>query len=336
MAQASSRRKAKNASQTGMIPLGHDHQRMLSAIMQTWILITFCSAFLQNLRSVFQKQLKTKMGTTGATFVRFGFGVPFSLFYLGFQIFVLKDPLPAPNWAFALWEVVGAVSQIMATFILVHMFSLRNFAVGTAYSRTEPAQAALFALIFLGERVNIPTMLAISITVVGVMLISVARTDISWKSLGVSISSRTSLLGLLSGTLFGLSAVAYRSASLSLASSLEVPNYIMQASYTATVVIVLQTVIMLIWIILREPGELVKIRKAWALSLAVGFVGATGSFGWFMAMTLQQAAIVKALAQVEMLFTFASSVFIFKEQINRYEVAGCLLIVFGILALLLV
>jgi drug/metabolite transporter (DMT)-like permease len=93
---------------------------------------------------------------------------------------------------------------------------------------------------------------------------------------------------------------------------------------------------MLIWIILREPGELVKIRKAWALSLAVGFVGATGSFGWFMAMTLQQAAIVKALAQVEMLFTFASSVFIFKEQINRYEVAGCLLIVFGILALLLV
>jgi len=304
--------------------------------METWILITFCSAFLQNLRSVFQKQLKTIMGTTGATFVRFGFGVPFSLFYLGFQVFVLKDQLPTPNWTFAMWEVVGALSQIMATFILVHMFSLRNFAVGTAYSRTEPAQAALFALIFLGERVNIPTLLAISISVVGVMLISVARTEISWKSLGVSITSRTSLLGLLSGTLFGISAVAYRSASLSLASSLDVPNYIMQASYTSTVVIILQTVIMLIWILIREPQELIKMRKAWVLSLAVGFVGATGSFGWFMAMTLQQAAIVKALAQVEMLFTFASSVFIFKEQINRYEVAGCLLIVFGILALLLI
>ena len=335
MAQAARVGKAKNAGLPCINVDGLGRFQMLCAIMQTWILITFCSAFLQNLRSVLQKHLKTKMGTTGATFVRFGFGVPFSLAYLGFQVFVLKDQLPTPNWSFAMWEVVGALSQIMATFLLVHMFSYRNFAVGTAYSRTEPAQAALFALIFLGERVNVPTMLAISISVVGVMLISVARTEISWKSLGTSITSRTAQIGLLSGTLFGISAVAYRSASLSLASSLDVPNYIMQASYTSTVVIILQTAIMLVWIVLKEPGELIKMRKAWVISLAVGFVGATGSFGWFMAMTLQHAAVVKALAQVEMLFTFASSVFIFKEHINRYEIAGCLLIVFGILALLL-
>ena len=53
-----------------------------------------------------------------------------------------------------------------------------------------------------------------------------------------------------------------------------------------------------------------------------------------MAMTLQQAAIVKSLAQIEMLFTFASSVFLFREKINRLEVAGCLLIVAGIVALI--
>ena len=58
------------------------------------------------------------------------------------------------------------------------------------------------------------------------------------------------------------------------------------------------------------------------------------SFGWFMAMTLQQAAIVKSLAQIEMLFTMASSVFLFREKINRLEVAGCLLIVAGIVALI--
>jgi drug/metabolite transporter (DMT)-like permease len=70
--------------------------------------------------------------------------------------------------------------------------------------------------------------------------------------------------------------------------------------------------------------------------LFVGLVGASASFGWLMAMTLQQAAVVKALAQIEMLFTFASSIFFFKEKINALETAGCLLIVGGILLLLLV
>jgi drug/metabolite transporter (DMT)-like permease len=55
-----------------------------------------------------------------------------------------------------------------------------------------------------------------------------------------------------------------------------------------------------------------------------------------MAMTLQQAAIVKVVAQVEMLFTFASAVFIFREWINRLEVIGCLLIVLGVVMLLVI
>ena len=53
-------------------------------------------------------------------------------------------------------------------------------------------------------------------------------------------------------------------------------------------------------------------------------------------MTLQQAAIVKSLAQIEMLFTFAATVFFFQEKVNRLEVAGCALIVGGILVLLAV
>ena len=91
---------------------------------------------------------------------------------------------------------------------------------------------------------------------------------------------------------------------------------------------------MLGWILLREREELPRIASAWRPALLVGFVGATASFGWFMAMTLQQAAVVKALAQVEMLFTFASTVFIFKERINRLEIAGCTFIVVGVLALI--
>ncbi|MBD9649298.1 DMT family transporter [Ensifer sp. PDNC004] len=304
--------------------------------METWVLITIAAAFLQNVRSAMQKHLKGVMGTTGATFVRFGFGLPFAFLYLLVLWQVVGRPLPVPNGTFFLWAVIGGLAQIAATFLLVHLFSFRNFAVGTAYSRTEPAQAALFGLIFLGEKASEGTLVAIAISVVGVMLISVARTTLSARTLVTSVFSRTAGIGLLSGTFFGLSAVAYRSASLALAPSLPAPDYMMQASFTLGFVILLQTVVMLIWIVLRERDELPRIAAAWKPAFVVGFVGASASFGWFMAMTLQQAAVVKVVAQVEMLFTFASSFFIFREWINRLELLGCLLIVLGVVMLVLI
>ncbi|MEK1924966.1 MAG: DMT family transporter [Rhizobium giardinii] len=304
--------------------------------MQTWILITIAAAFLQNIRSAMQKHLKGVMGTTGATFVRFGYGLPFAFAYLVILWRGFDRPLPVPDGQFFLWAVIGGFAQIAATFLLVHLFSFRNFAVGTAYSRTEPAQAALFGLIFLGEAASQGTLIAIAISVIGVMIISVARTPLSVKSLVTSVFTRTAGIGLLSGTFFGLSAVSYRSASLALAPSLPAPDFVVQASFTLGFVILLQTVTMLAWILVREPEELKRVITAWRPGLLVGFAGASASFGWFMAMTLQQAAIVKVVAQVEMLFTFASAVFIFREWINRLEVIGCLLIVLGVVMLLVV
>ncbi len=299
--------------------------------MELWVAITVGAAFLQNVRSTLQKQLKASMGTTGATFVRFGFGLPFALLYVLVLAFAGAHPVPGPNVPFLLWVITGAVTQIAATFLLIHLFSFRNFAVGTAYSRTEPAQAALFGLLFLGEGVSNTVLMAIAISVAGVMTISVARTPFSVGALARSVLTQTAAIGLLSGTLFGIAAVAYRAASL----SLEPSGFAMQAAVTLLWTITLQSAVMLAWMAWRDRTEIQRIAIAWRVSLLVGFVGATASFGWFMAMTLQQAAIVKALAQIEMLFTFASTVFWFREHINATEIAGCLLIVGGILVLLL-
>ena len=300
--------------------------------MELWIPITIAAAFLQNLRSAAQKHLKAVMGTTGATFVRFGFGFPFALIFVAVLYWFVGYELPALNAAFFGWAVLGALGQIAATFLLIHLFSFRNFAVGTAYSRTEPAQAALFALVFLGERASLGAVAAIAISVVGVMLISVAHVAVSLRSMLASTVSRNALIGLASGTAFGISAVAYRAASLALGG----PNFVMQAAVTLAFVISFQTAIMLVWMIWKDRAEIGRIAKAWKPSLFTGFVGASASFGWFAAMTLQQAAVVKSLAQIEMLFTFAATVFFFKEKINRLEVAGCALIVGGILVLLAV
>lgn len=300
--------------------------------MELWIPITIAAAFLQNLRSATQKHLKAVMGTTGATFVRFGFGLPFALCFVAVLHFVVGHPLPRLNAAFWSWVVTGGVSQIAANFLLIHLFSFRNFAVGTAYSRTEPAQAALFALIFFGERLTAGTLAAICISVFGVMLISVAHMHLSWRNLVASVFARNALIGLASGMLFGVAAVAYRAASLSLGG----PNFLMQAATVLAWAIGFQTLIMAGWMAWRDRAEIGRIARAWKPALFTGLVGASASFGWFTAMTLQQAAVVKALAQVEMLFTFAASVFFFRETINRIELAGCVLIVAGIVVLVLV
>ena len=297
--------------------------------MELWIPITLVAAFLQNIRSAMQKHLKGVMGTTGATFVRFGFGFPFALIFVAALHWGAGMPVPALNGEFVFWALLGGVSQITATLLLVYLFSFRNFTVGTAYSRTEPAQAAFFGLIFLGETVTAGSLFAIAISVVGVMLISVARSTMSRTGLVTSVFSRTALIGLGSGTAFGVSAVAYRAASLSLGG----PNFMMQAAVTLSFVIVFQTALMLTWMILRDREEIRRVARAWKPSLVVGLAGVTASFGWFMAMTLQQAAYVKVLAQVEIIFTYASSVFIFRESVNRLEIIGTALIVAGVVAL---
>ncbi len=299
--------------------------------MELWIPITIAAAFAQNLRSAAQKHLKSKMGTTGATYVRFLFGMPFVLLVLAVLVVGFGFELPAPGTTFYTWAVVGSIAQVAATFLLVHLFSFRNFAVGTAYSRTEPVQAAIFGLVLLGEGISSGVMAAIAISVVGVMLISVAHLPMSLRNLGASLISPTALTGLASGLLFGISAISYRAASVSLGG----PNFVVQGTLTLAFVITLQVVVMTAWIAWREREEFARIAIAWKPSLLAGLMGAIASLGWFTAMTLQNAAIVKALAQVEMLFTFAASVFFFKERINRMELAGCLLIVAGIVVLVL-
>lgn len=298
--------------------------------MAIWIPITFVAAFLQNLRSLLQRHLKGVLSNTGATFVRFGFGLPVAATILAAMHFAGGVPIPGANGAFALWVIVGGLAQIGATALLLHLFSFRNFLVGTAYSRTEPAQAALFAFVLLGETAGTGTIVAIAVSVTGVMLLSVARSQFTLSGLITSIFTRNAITGLLSGGFFGIAAVAYRAASLSLASG----DFVIRAATTLCVTLVFQTVIVLAWIVLREREQLRAIAKNWKPSALTGLVGALASFGWFMAMTLQQAALVKALAQVEMLFALATSVFFFNEQVNKREIAGAGLIIAAIVALL--
>lgn len=298
--------------------------------MPLWIVVTLFAAFCQNLRSALQKHLKGRLGTTGATFVRFGYGFPFALAYVGVLHLGFGMALPVPGADFAVAAVLGGLAQIGATFLLVHLFSFRNFAVGTAYSKTEPVQAALFGVLILGEHVDLSAAIAIAVGVAGVILISMARVPMTARAILASLTGKPALIGLASAALFGASAAFYRSASL----ALQGPGYLMQAAYALAVVTAFQSVVMIVWMALREPDQLKASFVHWRQAVWVGLVGVAGSAGWFTAMTLQQVAYVRALAQVELVFTLAFSWFVFRERVNGRELAGCVLIVAAILGLL--
>ncbi|MFK7902597.1 MAG: EamA family transporter [Nitratireductor sp.] len=303
--------------------------------MEIWVPITLLAAFMQNVRSTTQKHLSKIVGTLGATFVRFGFGLPFVCLFVAIMHFGLGWELPKLNSTFGVWVVLGASSQIIAQIFLIKAFAHSNFTVATAYSRTEAIQAAFISFILLGEIINWQTALAISITVVGVILISLAKSSISFSAFALAIKSKSAQFGLIAGSFFGVSATSYRGASLSLESGLSEPNFLMQAGVTLLAAITFQSLTLFIWMLIYDRSEIVRVGKAWKWGLLAGFTGACASFGWFIGFTLQTAAVIKAVAQVEMLFTYASSIFIFKEKISRAELIGCALIVLGIIVLVL-
>ena len=296
-----------------------------------WIPLTIAAAFLQNVRSALQKHLKDRLGTTGATFVRFGYGFPFALLYLAGLVAFTDLPVPQLNLRFIAIVMVGGLAQIAATALLVSLFDKRNFAVGTTYSKTETVQAAVFGIVFLGEIVSLNAAIGILISLAGVVAISAARSPAGLRAIATSLTERPALIGLASGAAFGIAAVSYRGASLSLGGD----GFLMQAAVTLAFVLVFQTIVMAAYMAVRQPVELRASLAAWRVAVWVGLSGALASIGWFTAMTIQQAALVRALGQIELVFTIASSTLIFRERILRLELIGILLVVAGIIVLIL-
>jgi drug/metabolite transporter (DMT)-like permease len=300
-------------------------------VIELWIPLTIAGAFMQNLRSVLQKHLKAKLSTAGASYVRFLYAMPFSILYCWSLNVYGGYPIPESNLLFWVYCFLGGLSQIMFTFLLVHLFSYRNFAVGTTYSKTETIQVAILGLILLGDQISIFGAIAIVISLFGVMLLSVAQTKITVKNLLTSLFEKQTLIGLTCGAFLGASVVFYRGAAWALGDG----EVIMRAAFALSVSVVMQTIGMGIYIRIREPGQLTAVIRNWPPALAVGIAGVLASICWFTAFTLQNAAYVRALGQIELIFTFVASILIFKEKSHPMELIGILLIAVAIIVLLI-
>lgn len=239
--------------------------------------------------------------------------------------------MPDVNARFFLFAMAGGVTQILATVCVVVLFAARNFTVGITLKKTETMQTAIIALLVLGETVSLWGIIAILIGLVGVVLLSdppKGNVKLGWRA---RLFNRASGYGLASGALFGVSATGYRGASL----ALDGGDFLIRAAVTLAFVTLFQTLVMAIWLNWREAGQIAAVMRSWRVTMFVGLTGVLGSLGWFMAFTLQNAAYVKALGQIELVFTFIASYFFFKERSSGRELLGIGLVVASILVLVL-
>ena len=296
--------------------------------MLLWVLITIFAAFMQTIRTAYQKDLKSVLSNDAITWLRYGIGFPFAVLY--FSLFLgLGYEIPDINQRFIIYCILGGAAQIAATYILVWLFSFRNFSVATMYAKTEGAIAAILGVLFFEKYIPILGWVGIFISVIGVFLISLRRETKGLLAILKDFTHKTSLIGLFSGLCFALAVLFFREANLSLTEG----SFFVKAAMTLSVSTVIQAFAMTIWIGYKQKDSF---KVAWdhkKKSLLVGFTSILGSIGWVTALALADAGYVKTVGQVELLFSLAMTHYYFKEKMTFFEILGMIFMIFGIVML---
>lgn len=316
--------------------------------MSPWIAFTVFAALMQAVRTAGQKQLSSSVTPMSSTLIRYIFGLPFAVIYLLYishhvavsgsaaaidttlQSLLNNSISQAIAWistalanqTFVVFASLASALQIIATALLIKVFSFRNFTVGTSFAKTEAMQAALFGTLFFTTPLSGLGWLAVAIGFLGIFIVSIPTSEQRWEPMNI-------LLGTLSGTAFALTSLCLRKASLSLDQAV-----LQSAATTLVCMVILQSMLCLIYTGIREPGQFSIIRTRLSLAGFVGLTSALGSIGWFTAMTYENPALVKSLGQIEFIFTMLLTTLFFKESISKRELVGVAAIVLSVLLIL--
>jgi len=311
-----------------------------------WAACTVGATAVQTLRNAMQRSLTERLGTIGATNVRFLYGLPFALLFLA-VVRAITGPAPVTlDGAFPGWLLLGAIGQTMGTALMLAAMRERSFVVAIAYVKTEPVQIALFGLLFLGEALRGSALGAVIVATGGVLLMSLpARGGASGAGAAGSggagagaapggptaaASLRPALLGIASGAAFALSAVGFRGAVQALG---DAPFYL-RATVTLVWSLAVQTALVSGYMALRDRAKLFEVFRAWRPSLVAGAAGAGASQLWLLAFALQTAAAVRTVGLIEILFSMIVSRRVFAQRMSARELIGVLMMVAGVVVLL--
>jgi drug/metabolite transporter (DMT)-like permease len=299
-----------------------------------WIGLAVMAALLQAVRTAAQKTLNQSMSTLGTTYVRSVFGLPVMIGYLAIVLWIGGGGWPPASIRFQLYTLLGAVAQVLATALLIRMFRLKNFAVGTMLTKVDIVMTALIGMVLFSERVSSNGFLALLVVLAGVIVMSIGKTGLKAIAAGqnggfrAALTSEATQVALGCALLFTLSYLFLREATLAIAAY---GDAAWRGAWTVVLATAMQVVFLGLWLAAREPATFRAIRPNLALSTFVGLTSAIGSIGWFTAFAMQNASYVRAVGQIEVVFTLLISSLYFREKIRPLEYAGIVLTVAGVL-----
>jgi len=290
-----------------------------------WIPLTIFAAAAQTVRNTAQRHLTVELGTLGATLVRFLYGMPVLALWLGLTLVFGGFPQPSLTWAFGGWVIVAALSQMAGTALLLRAMEERSFAIGLVYSKSEVIQVAIFSVLFLGETLSVVTIAAIIVATLGVVLLTPRPPALG----GVkrSWADPAALHGLASGSAFAISVVGYRGANL----ALDTPSPFLAAAETLFWSQLLQAILLCAWLLVSNPAVVLGALRQWRISLFAGVAGASASLANVTALALAPASQVRTLILIEVVFSYVVSRRVFRESMNRRELAGIVLVMVGVI-----
>ncbi len=297
--------------------------------MPLWIPITVAAALFQTWRTALQQRLRGQLSVGTAGLVRYLYAIPVGAALLTGYAGWTQQNVPVPNAGFLLGCAGGGLAQIAGTSLLIMAFGYRNFAVGTAYSKTDTVQAALVAWLVFGDVLGLLAWLGIGIGLAGVLALSLAGRGAS--SLLRATLQPAALCGLGAGASFAVSGTGIKYATASLPGT----DPILAALTALVLTNTLQTLAQGGFMAWQQPAGLRAAFGAWRHAMWVGALSALGSACWFSGFALAPVALVRTLGQVEMVFTLLFSRFYLHETLRRSDLIGLLLIVIGVMLVLL-
>ncbi|MGD9603190.1 MAG: DMT family transporter [Gammaproteobacteria bacterium] len=297
--------------------------------MPLWLSITLAAALCQNVRTTLQQKIRGLLSVDGANFVRYLYGAPLALGFLGVLVWGTGRALPALSWVFLATVGAAGLAQIIATSLMIHAFSLRNYAVGTVYSKTETVFVAFFSTFVAGEPLPFGAWCGILVCLAGVMVLTVRGGLADLRGVLAEFAHKGALFGVLSGFFFALAAGFIRESS-----KLVEGDFLIRGITVLATMNTLQVVMMSWWLRRRDPPQLRQVVAHWRSSLWVGVFSVCGSALWALAMTLENAARVRAVGQVELVFTALASRFVLKERLSAAELWGSALVTGGVVLIL--
>ena len=282
-----------------------------------WVPVTLLASSAQTLRNAMQRDLIGALGAVGAAQVRFLFGLPFAVMFLVGLMAATGLGAPRLTALNLAWTMFGALSQVIATAMMLAAMRTKSFVVAVAYTKTEAAQIALFGLVALSDPPTVALIVAIALATIGVALMAIrSRKELlaDWRS---------AALGLFSATFFAFAAIGFRSAVIGVAS----PSKVLSASVILVAGLAIQSAVLGLYLAAFDRAGARAILNAWRSSLFAGLMGALASQLWFIAFALIDAAPVRTLALIEVPMAQVVSLKMFREPPSLREGLGIGLIV---------